>query len=64
MIHPQALAPNAETRVQCPACLGHGAWIDPKCVPSFHVSPACMVECRRCEGTGWLDEEPQRSEAA
>lgn len=60
MIHPQALAPNAEIRVQCPVCLGHGAWIDPKCVPSLRVSPAVLVECKTCDGEGWLYE----SEAA
>lgn len=57
MIHPQALAPDAVIRVQCPCCIGHGSWPDPNCVPSFHVSPACMVECDECDGTGWLDED-------
>lgn len=57
MIHPAALAPNAKVRVQCDKCLGLGSWPDPKCVPSFHVSPACMVTCGKCDGDGWLYED-------
>ena len=56
MIHP--LPPDADPpRVQCPVCRGHGQRVDPKCVPSFHVSPACLIDCGECDGTGWLTDD-------
>lgn len=56
MIHPQALAPDAERRVQCPVCLGHKSHIDRRCVPRLNTPPSYWINCKECDGEGWLYE--------